>query len=179
MVLGVYKSHPNGELRLHSPCKAQDSSRMYETIYVGASSVDGWTRFTYIRKNATKHGSHKNTVLQNTNVKSQETQDAFCLFNEHKIFAALEVNVPMYISPIKLYPEALHIEQVQLMYYNMMEDMSVRSGSALPYRKPIRVEHVEYTKRSALVAPPIVFQALLTNSLLPHDIIVDFPCDLL
>jgi hypothetical protein len=160
LVLGVYNTHPGGELRLHSPCKSQDSSHMYESIYTSASDVDGWTRFTYIRKNATKHGNNGNTLIQNIKVKGQETTESFCLFNEDRIFSALEVNYPMYISPIQLYPEALRIEQAQLMYYNMMEDMSVRSGPLLPYRKPILIQHIEYAKRSALVTPPVLFQVI-------------------
>jgi hypothetical protein len=161
IVLGAYKSHDGGALRVQSPCRTSEDSPMYESMYTSASSVSGWTRITYIRKNSSKHEDakyHENILLQNTGAKKQETREPMCLFNEETIFSALEVNYPMYISPIQLYPEAFAVEHVQRMYYAMTEDMAVRSGPVVPYRKQIRVEHIEYTKRSALVAPPIIFQ---------------------
>jgi hypothetical protein len=161
IVLGAYVSHDGGALRVHSPCRTSSDSSMYESMYTSASSVNGWTRITYIRQNSSKHEDakyHEHILLQNAGAKKQETREPMCLFNEETIFSALEVNYPMYISPIQLYPEALSVENVQRMYYAMKEDMAVRSGPVLPYRKKIKVEHVEYTKRSALVAPPIIFQ---------------------
>ena len=161
IVLGAYRSHAAGALRVNSPCKTSSDSPMYESMYTSASSGEGWTRITYIRKNSSKHdddGYHVNILLQNAGAKKQESREPMCLFNEETIFSALEVNYPTYISPIQLYPEAIAVEHAQRMYYATTEDMSVRSGPVVPYRQKIKVEHVEYTKRSALVAPPIIFQ---------------------
>lgn len=161
IVLGAYKSSDGGALRVHSRCRTSGDSPMYESLYTSASSVDGWTRITYIRKNSSEHEDvkyHENILLQGASAKKQESREPVCLFNEETIFSALEVNYPMYISPIQLYPEALAVEHVQRMYYAMTEDMTVRSGPVVPYRKNIEVQHVEYTKRAALVAPPIIFQ---------------------
>ena len=40
----------------------------------------------------------------------------------------------------------------------MMEDMSARTGPERPLRKPARIKQIEFNKRSALLAPPILFQ---------------------
>jgi len=158
LVLGVFDSNPNGELRVHSNCRRADSSQMFETLHTGAAAVDGWTRFTYVRKNATRHTTRSDTLMQNIKQQFQETKTPLCLFDEENMFSAIEINYPMYITPIELYPEALHVEDLQIMYYNVVEDMVARSGPVLPYREMINVEQLDYVKRSALVAPPIIFQ---------------------
>lgn len=49
---------------MHSACRGHDS-QLYESTYTSAASLDGWTRFTYIRKNATKHAAKSEAVVTN------------------------------------------------------------------------------------------------------------------
>jgi hypothetical protein len=103
--------------------------------------------------------------MANNTVMHTDSAWPLCFFNEHKLFSAIEFNYPMYMTPIELYPHALALDDLQRMYYKSVYDMAVRSGPIWPFRKLVEIEQVEYVKRSALVAPPIIFQARETPSL--------------
>jgi len=106
-------------------------------------------------------------VLADVGVQHREAKVPMCFFDARSMFSAMEINYPLYMSPIELYPEALCIEQAQQIYYNMMEDMAVRTGPELPLRKPARIEQIDYSKRTALVAPPVLFQVRKSASACP------------
>jgi hypothetical protein len=172
-VLGAYSSDSDGEFRVHSRCAHQDSSKFFESIHVQRASDSGWSRYTYVRKNTSRtplgDDLLSNTLMANNNAKLTDTAWPLCFFDEHQLFAAIEFNYPIYITPIELYPEALALDTLQMMYYNSANDVAVRSGPIWPFRKIVEIEQIEYVKRSALVAPPIIFQARETPALCDFD----------
>ena len=53
-----------------------------------------------------------NTVVNNIGVNRQPAILPLCLYNASVLFNAIEVNYPLHLSPIQLFPLALSMEQV-------------------------------------------------------------------
>jgi len=168
--LGDYSSNPGGELRLHTSCFDGTSSSSFETIRTGKTALDGsWTFFSLVRRNVSVSAGNvsldrMNTAMKNMGVERRASDMAFCLHNQSALFNAIVVNKATYLSAISLYPVALSPHQLQDLYYESGVAVSARRGPVLPLRQEIPVEVRQYEHRSALVAPPMVFQVRSNTS---------------
>jgi hypothetical protein len=77
-------------------------------------------------------------------------------------FKAIEVNTPMFISPIMMIPEYLTPFELQKEYLTHVVDMNVRKGPLVTNRERLStrvpVKKVDFVERSTLMAAPIIFQ---------------------
>jgi len=168
--VGGFSSNPRGEVRVHTSCYDPATNSAYESVQTSATAIDGeWTFFSYVRRNARVSNGNttielSNTVVQNIGVTRQISDQQLCLFDSSALFNAIVVNKPVLMSPISLYPVALLPHQVQDRYYDSADDMRVRRGPVAPFRLPVSVSTKQYDHRSALVAPPMVFQARQNRS---------------
>jgi len=168
--LGDYSSNPGGELRLHTSCSDSTSGSSFEMIRTGKTALDGsWTFFSFVRRNVSVSAGNvslgrMNTVLRNMGVDRRASDTVFCLHNPSALFNAIVVNKATYLSAISLYPVALSPHQLQDLYYESGVAVSARRGPVLPLRQEIPVEVRQYEHRSALVAPPMLFQVRSNTS---------------
>ena len=137
----------------------------FELATLGApASTSEWTFISVIRKN-----SSSDTYLRtasNLEKHSKPTDLApggLCLFDPESMINALEINYPMLISPIMLIPEAIPFANVQQTYLQGRAQMVSRQGPRLSARfakedSKIVVKKRDFTPRTVLIAPPIVFQ---------------------
>lgn len=93
----------------------------------------------------------------------QFVNGGLCLYSPEAIFTAMEISYPMLISPIMLIPEAIPFSSVQQAYLKAAATMAQRKGPRLTARamkeeQIIPIEKQDYTPRSVLIAPPIIFQ---------------------
>ena len=88
----------------------------------------------------------------------------FCL-SEHEdaaFFNAIEVNQPLYMSPIMMIPEYRHLKELQEEYLQWHGDMLTRNGSATTARRRLAthvpVQKRDFQERSSLLAPSLIAQ---------------------
>ena len=169
LVLGGFTSNPRGEVRVHTNCRDLRDDTIFESVQTNQASVDGWTFFSYVRRNSSvlvgnASVDKSNTIVNNIGVNRRPSDPPLCLYNSSVLFNAIEVNYPLQLSPISLFPLALSMEQVQTRYYASNEAMSVRRGPVAPFRNTVPVNLKQYQHRSSLVAPPMVFQVRQNTS---------------
>ena len=158
---GQYERNINlGEVVVDSSC---DRANVFpfENVPLGApASTSDWTFISLVRSN-----SSSGIVQTASNLlKFQEgAEQKLCLFSPESMINALEINYPMLITPIMLIPEALPFANVQQTYLKASANMRNRNGPRLPARdakmeNSIPVTEQDFTSRSVLIAPPIIFQ---------------------
>jgi len=160
VVLGGFTLNPNGEARVHTACLGASGDRIFENIQISEPSRDGWTFFALIRRNKTL--PFQNRVVTDAAFNSENVLPPLCLYNQTALFNAIEVNYPMFISPILMVSEALPIGTLQRRYYASSNDMKKRRGPLVSTQErkqiSVPVEQQDFVYRSSLVAPPMIFQ---------------------
>jgi len=126
LVIGAFESNADGEIRLHSQCRDKTAARIFESVHMNPAAAKGWTSITYVRKSIADVWANK--VVVDLGTKELKTKQALCLFDPKGLFRAIEVNYPMYMTPIRMYPEALSVEQLQRTFYKLVDEMAMRSG---------------------------------------------------
>jgi hypothetical protein len=157
-------ANPDGEIRLFSDC-APETGRLFDNVEMmtrgakaGSPSAEDWTFVAITRRNS----SQPMMTAVSVNLGRFEEQSYFpmCLFNESSLFTAIEVNYPVLMSPIMLVPQAMMVQDVQQLYLTSYADMKQRTGPATDEetraRDLIDVVKMDFSRRSVLVAPPIV-----------------------
>eukprot|EP00281_Chroomonas_sp_CCMP1168_P016014 CAMPEP_0206220982 /NCGR_PEP_ID=MMETSP0047_2-20121206/5167_1 /ASSEMBLY_ACC=CAM_ASM_000192 /TAXON_ID=195065 /ORGANISM="Chroomonas mesostigmatica_cf, Strain CCMP1168" /LENGTH=1725 /DNA_ID=CAMNT_0053643677 /DNA_START=282 /DNA_END=5460 /DNA_ORIENTATION=+ len=152
----------NGDVRLFSACD-RGLKDLFENVEIRESSNDGWTFYAFTRRNAREGGSGSKTTTVTESARfSEDGVMRQCLYNESAFFRALEINYDVVISPIVMIAEALPFAKVQRMYNNHMHSMQVRTGPHLTNKdrvaSVIDIHKQDFEPRSALMAPPILFQ---------------------
>ena len=163
LLAGLYYN-PNGEMRLDSPC-GRTARDIYENVEMKAASDSGWTFLAFSRRNTSTDGTNtgENFVATNLLKNYEMSELKQCLFDPEAFFSALEINYPMLISPIMMVPKALPFSLLQQMFLRSNAQMARRLGPRLNRRhakldSTIMLDKVDYTPRSVLIAPPIIFQ---------------------
>jgi hypothetical protein len=141
----------------------------FELATLGSpASTSEWTFISVVRKN-----SSSNTYLRtasNLEKHSKPTDLApggLCLFDPESMINALEINYPMLISPIMLIPEAIPFANVQQAYLQGRAKMVSREGPRVSARlakenTKIVVKKRDFSPKTVLIAPPIVFQVCVS-----------------
>jgi len=126
MVIGAFDSNPDGEIRIHSSCHDSTAAHIFESVHMNPASVDGWTSISYVRRRVADAWANK--VVIDLGTEELKSKQALCLFDPDLWFHAIEFNYPMYMTPIRLYPEALSVEQIQRKFYKLVDEMVMHSG---------------------------------------------------
>ena len=163
LALGLWGSGHFGEVRIESSCD-WGSVTSFESVIVPGSgfSKDEWSFIVMSRSSATfgiETGYNLNKIFDG----GKWLNKGLCLFDPTAFFTAMEISYPMLMSPIMLIPEKIPFSSAQQAYLKASAQMAKRAGPRLTARammeeKVIPVEKQDYTPRSVLIAPPIVFQ---------------------
>ena len=126
-----------------------------------ASEID-WTFFAISIQNLTSLSPTKVTVFTNLAKNSELSDFPICFYDVEALFSSIEVNYPMLISPLSIFPAALSDANVQGLFYKLINDMPMRTGPRVQQRERVKqmvpLEKRDYVPKSALVAAPIIFQ---------------------
>jgi len=160
-------SGSKGEVRTRSRCTgAWEPGLVHsEEIEMSLPSQDGEWTFVAITKNnkGAAQGKAEATVATNA-AKQTESQGRWnmCLGDEKALFSAIEVNYPILMSPIMMIPQHLPFGMLQDIYYQQAGEMGIRAGplvaSGERQQTKIAIDKVDYVRKSALMATPIIFQ---------------------
>ena len=159
LAVGKYNSYSDGETRINTACfTGYGSVNYFSNNKLSASSIDGWTFVAFRMKNSSM--PMKTSASVNA-LKSSEVSSNFaqCFYNSSSMFQMIEFNYPVLVSPILMVPEYLAFASIQAMYYELVEDLKIRTGPLNSDDDPrILLSKRDYTPRTALMAAPIAFQ---------------------
>ena len=168
---GLYDTNINsGEVRVDSSCDRGNLWPFENVPLSQPASTSDWTFISVVRRNSSS------PIVQTASnlLKFQEAaEQKLCLFDPESMINALEINYPMLISPIMLIPEAIPFANVQQTFLKARAKMASRNGPRLPKRNAklenaIVVTKQDFSPRTVLIAPPIIFQVCVSAKSRAH-----------
>jgi len=163
LAVGLW-ANPFGEARVFSECERSERD-IYDNIEMSAADPDGWTMISISRKNADSAIGKAGDCTVVTNIARNWEGSALkqCLYDPTMFMQAIEVNYPSLMSPIMMIPKALPLASLQESYFMSADSIRTRSGPivsnhARVENAGIEIDKLDYSPRSILMAPPIVFQ---------------------
>ena len=161
LMIGRWEN-PNGEVRLNTNCHpgSARSRNLNENIELNRLSDTEWNFISITRRNSSKLPD--TTVQTNLGTNWEASSAPTCVYNSTFMIQAIEIDTASRFTPIMLIPEAIPTAKVQDMFYLHASDIKHKSGPAstnkvrMETRVPVSKE--DYSIKSVLMAPPIIFQ---------------------